>query len=192
MNRITFDIDIDFPDRDRALSYVGHIPASIVKDGVYTKHTTGVYPTDIPTDPITGLSSIDYVTAENMGYMKLDMLNVSVYEQVRDEDHLTTLMNTEPMWEMLSYREFVEQVIHINGQYDILRKLPEPVNSIPRMAMFISAIRPAKRHLLGKPWKEVAMEVWKKPTDGGYYYKRSHAISYSMLVAVHMNLLCGI
>jgi hypothetical protein len=69
-------------------------------------------------------------------------------------------------------------------------KMPEPVNSIPRMAMFLAVIRPAKRHLIGKTWKEVGETVWDKPADDEYYFKKSHAVAYAHLVAVHMNLIC--
>jgi hypothetical protein len=71
-------------------------------------------------------------------------------------------------------------------------KLPEHLDSIPRMAMFLSIMRPAKRHLIGKTWKEVGIDVWNKPTDNTYYFKKSHAVSYAHLVKVHMNLLCGL
>ena len=92
---------------------------------------------------------------------------------------------------MLAHREFVEQIIHINNHHDTLRKMPEPVDSITRMAMFLAIIRPAKRHLIGLPWKDVALDVWKKPQDGSYYFKKAHAVSYAHLVAIHMNLLTG-
>ena len=46
----------------------------------------------------------------------------------------------------------------------------------------------SSRTKIGLPWKEVAKTVWDKGTDG-YTFKKSHAISYSWLVAVHMNLL---
>ena len=51
-------------------------------------------------------------------------------------------------------------------------------------------IRPAKRHLVGKTWETVMKEVWEKPTNGDYYFKKAHAISYAMAVVVHMNLIC--
>ena len=66
--------------------------------------------------------------------------------------------------------------------------MPEPVDSIPRLAMFLAIIRPGKKHLIGLPWKEVAKTVWDKGTDG-YTFKRSHAVAYAHLVVVHMNLL---
>ena len=69
-----------------------------------------------------------------------------------------------------------------------MQKMPEPMNSIPRLAMFLSIIRPGKKHLIGLPWAEIAKTVWDK-NDDGYSFKKAHAVSYSMLVTVHMNLL---
>ena len=183
------DIDIDFPDRDRALSVLKTTPASILRDGKLIKHNTGVYPTSIPTDPFTGQASIEYEAAEERGYMKLDFLNVSLYTQIKSEEHLQELINQEPDWDRLYDPEFCGKLIHINNHYKTLIQMPEAVTSIPRMAMFLSVIRPAKRHLIGKPWQEVAKTVWEKPADDSYYFKRSHAISYAHLVVVNMNLL---
>jgi len=183
------DIDIDFANRDQILGLLKHTSASIIKDGKLSKHNTGVYFTDIPKDPYTGQSSLDYQTAEDRGYFKLDFLNVSLYQQVKNENHLEQLMAQEPSWAKLYDREFCGQLIHIGNHYDTLIKMPEAVNSIPRMAMFLSVIRPAKRHLIGLPWAEVAETVFEKPQDDGYYFKKAHAISYAHLVVVHMNLL---
>ena len=183
------DIDIDFADRDAAVDLLKLVPASINKDGRLVKHNTGVYVTDMPIDPFTGLASIDYETAESRGYVKLDLLNVHVYKQVRDESHLVELMR-EPDWSLLYDPEICGQLIHVNGHYDTLIKMPEAVNSIPRLAMFLAIIRPAKRHLIGCTWAEVAKTIWDKPDDNGYYFKKSHAVSYAHLVAVNLNLIC--
>jgi hypothetical protein len=184
------DIDIDFGDRTQALKLLDVTPASILRDGKLIQHNTGVYPTDIPQDPFTGMSSIEYESAEERGYAKLDFLNVSLYTQIKNEEHLQELINREPLWDLLLERSVCEQLIHINNHYDTLLKMPEPVNSIPRMAMFLSVIRPAKRHLIGKPWAEVAKTVWEKPADDSYYFKKSHAVAYAHLVAVNLNLFC--
>jgi hypothetical protein len=184
------DIDIDFGDRTRALKLLKVTPASILRDGKLVQHNTGVYPTAIPVDPFTGMSSIDYESAEERGYAKLDFLNVSLYTQIKNEEHLQELIDREPLWDLLLERSVCEQLIHINNHYDTLMKMPEPVNSIPRMAMFLSVIRPAKRHLIGKTWKEVGETVWDKPADDSYYFKKSHAIAYANLVAVNLNLFC--
>ena len=182
------DIDIDSANRDQILKLISNVSASIHRNGSVVKHNTGVYVTDIPSDPVTGLCTIDYNSAEDLGYIKLDLLNVSLYERVKNSQHLDRLMHTEPDWNMLNNPDFVERIIHINNHYSTLQKMPEPVNSIPRMAMFLSVMRPAKRHLIGLPWKEVAKTVWIKPSDGSYYFKHAHAISYAVLVAVNMNL----
>jgi hypothetical protein len=120
--------------------------------------------------------------------MKLDLLNVNLYKQVRDEQHLVELMR-EPDWARLRDRTVCEQLIHINNHYDTMLKMPEPVDSIPRLAMLLSVIRPAKKHLIGKTWKDVAKDVWVKPKDDSYYFKKAHAISYAQLVVVNLNLL---
>ena len=62
-------------------------------------------------------------------------------------------------------------------------------DSIPRMAAFISIIRPGKAHLQTRPWPEVFAEVWDGDESRGYTFKKSHAVSYAALVALHMNLL---
>lgn len=183
------DVDIDFGDRTQALKLLAHTPASILRDGKLTRHNTGIYVTQIPQDPFTGIASIDYKVAEDRGYMKLDLLNVSLYNQIKNEEHLIHLMSMDPDWSKLYDPEFCSQLIHIGNHYDTLIRMPEAVNSIPRMAMFLAIIRPAKRHLIGRSWAEVAETVWEKSTDDNYFFKRSHSVAYSHLVVVHMNLL---
>jgi len=181
------DIDIDFADRDQVLNLLDVTPASILRDGKLVRHNTGVYATDIPVDPFSGQASLDYEVAEDRGYMKLDLLNVHVYRQVKSEEHLIKLMQ-EPDWAKLYDPSICAQLIHINNHYDTLLKMPEPVDSIPRLAMFLAVIRPGKRHLIGKTWKEVAETVWDK-VEGEYSFKRSHSCAYAQLVVVNMNLL---
>lgn len=181
------DIDIDFGDREKILSLIDHIPAAMRKVNPMRKHATGVHVTEIPYDPVNDMASIDYAEAEKRGYLKLDLLNVHVYNQVRDEKHLIELMR-DPDWSRLKNRDFVEKLIHLGNQYSTLRSMPEPIDSIPRLAMFLAIIRPGKKHLIGKSWKDIAKTVWDKGSDG-YTFKKSHAIAYAHLVVVHMNLL---
>lgn len=181
------DIDIDFGNRDDILKHIKHIPAAMRNVKPIRKHATGIYVTDIPYDAITDMANIDYTEAEERGYVKLDLLNVHVYSNVRDELHLIELMR-EPSWKRLKERDFVEKLVHLSNHYNTMMKMPEPVDSIARLAMFLAVIRPAKKHLIGLPWKEVAKTVWDKDADG-YVFKKSHSVSYAWLVAVHMNLL---
>ena len=66
--------------------------------------------------------------------------------------------------------------------------MPEPINSIPRLAMFLALLRPGKKHLIGESWRDVANTVWDKGSDG-YSFKKAHGIAYAQLVVVHMNLI---
>ena len=185
--KFSSDVDIDFADREQVLTLLNVTPASIIRDGKLVKHNTGVYATDIPVDPFVGSASLDYQAAEARGYMKLDLLNVHVYKQVRDESHLIELMR-EPEWTKLYDPAICSQLIHINNHYDTLLKMPEKVDSIPRLAMFLAVIRPGKRHLIGRTWKDVGLTVWDK-VEGEYSFKKAHAIAYAQLVVVNLNLL---
>lgn len=182
------DVDLDFADRDAVINLLDVTPASILRDGKLVRHNTGVYATEIPVDPFTGQASLDYDVAEDRGYVKLDFLNVNLYKQVKSEQHLVELMR-EPDWARLYDPEVCAKLMHVNGHYDLLLQMPEPVDSIPRLAMFLAIIRPAKRHLAGRTWKEVADSVWERPTDDTYYFKKAHAIAYAQLVVVNLNLL---
>ena len=178
------DIDIDFADRDIVLSKIQHRVAVINNE---KKHNTGVYVTEIPHNPVDNHSTIDYKTAEDRGYFKLDFLNVSIYKDVKDDKHLTQLMEKEPLWELLQHEEFVDQLFHLNGHGTVVKKLCP--TSVEQLAAVLAMIRPAKRHLIEKTWTEIMKEVWTKPENDEYYFKKAHAVSYAMAVVVHMNLL---
>lgn len=179
------DVDIDFANRMDMLNLLKHRVA-ILENG--RPHNSGVYFTEIPHDPRNNRSTIDYKEAESRGYFKIDFLNVSIYQKVIDEDHLQKLVNTDPMWELLNYSEFVDKVFHISGHSDILSTMKP--RTLTELAAVLAMIRPAKRHLIGKDWQTVMKEIWIKPTTDDYYFKKSHAISYAMAVVVHMNLIC--
>jgi hypothetical protein len=94
----------------------------------------------------------------------------------------------EPPWEKLwTDPDWAKQLAHI-GNYTELLKTMKP-DSIPRMAAFISIIRPGKAHLQNLPWEQVFASVWDGDDSRGFVFKKSHAISYAALVALHMNLL---
>ena len=40
-----------------------------------------------------------------------------------------------------------------------------------------------------KDWKDILAEVWVRPTDGSYFFKKSHAVAYAQAIVVQMNLL---
>ena len=186
MVKFNTDVDIDFADRDDILKLIKHTSAMQNNDQGIRRHNSGVYVTDIPYNPLTDTASIDYQTAEERGYFKIDFLNVNVYKLIKDQAHYDELMARDVPWLRLKDKTFFEQVIHIGNHYDLVGELA--LDTIPRMAMFLALIRPAKRHLVGKTWADISKDIWTK-TDDQYFYKKSHAVSYALLVTLHMKLL---
>ena len=181
------DVDIDFFDRDNTLKLFKHTPATIIKDDKIEKHKTGVYFHAIPNHPVTGQATLDYKEAEDRGYFKIDCLNVNIYKNVKSEQELVELMIQEPDWDMLNNKAIVDQLFHLNGHYEIVSRLKP--KSIEQLAAVLAIIRPAKRYLLKQNWDEIKTNVWKKPADGSYFFKKSHAVAYAQAVVVQMNLM---
>jgi len=181
------DVDIDFYDRDGVLKLFRHTPASIIKEDKTEKHKTGVYFHAVPEHPVTGHSSLDYKQAEDRGYFKIDCLNVNIYKEVKSEQELVELMIQEPDWDMLKDQKTVDDLFHLNGHFNIVSKL-QP-KSIEQLAAVLAIIRPAKRYLVDKQWVDIMKDVWIKPSDGSYFFKKSHAVAYAQAIVVQMNLI---
>jgi hypothetical protein len=181
------DIDIDFVDREQAIKLFDCVTASRFENNKLVKHNTGVYLHEVPVDPITGLCTIPYDQADN-DFFKIDFLNVGIYKGVRDEAHLDQLMKTEPLWDLLQDNSFSDLLFHVNGHGSILKEMKP--GSIEQLAAVLAVIRPAKRHLVGKDWKTVMQEVWTRPNNEEYFFKKSHATAYAVAIVVQMNLIC--
>lgn len=184
---VNTDIDIDVADRNKLLRLIKNTPAMMNNKGRKQRHNTGVYFHEVPSDPFTGLATVDYTEAEQLGFFKIDILNVNIYESIKDPAELDELMSMEPMWELLEHREVVEQLFHIHGHYDIVRRMRP--RSIEQLAAVLAVIRPAKRYLLGKDWDTVFREVWVRPEGDEYFFKKAHAVSYAVAIVVQLNQL---
>jgi len=182
------DIDIDLGDRDQIIKLIQCVSARQEKDGKIKQHNSGVYVTDIPRDPMLDCAAIDYETAEQRGYFKIDFLNMSVYKLIQNPEHYQQMLDREPPWQRLwQDPAWASQLVHV-GNYTGLLAAMRP-DSIPRMAAFISIIRPGKAHLQNQPWDQVFASVWDGDDSRGYVFKKSHSVSYAALVALHMNLI---
>jgi len=184
------DIDIDFADRQKVLDIITAIPARLVSQDQepIRRHNSGVYVVDIPRDPVHDCAALDYVEAENRGYIKLDLLNVGVYQLIRDQTHYDQMLAQEPPWQRLWQEPtWAQGIVHIGNHADLLTRMRP--DSTVRMAAFISIIRPGKAHLQDQSWNRVFESVWDGDDSRGFVFKKSHALSYAMLVALHMNLL---
>jgi hypothetical protein len=182
------DIDIDLADRTQLLKLIRHIPATQLHQGSIRKHNSGIYPTEIPYDPIHQCAAIDYEAADKRGYFKIDLLNMSVYQLVKSPEHYEEMLSKEPSWSRLwTDPTWAQQIVHIGNYVGLLDSMKP--DSVVRMAAFISLIRPGKAHLQNRPWPDVFAEVWNGDDSRGYTFKKSHSLGYAMLVALHMNLL---
>ncbi len=183
------DVDIDVKNRKELLDLIPHIPATErIVDGEFVPHKSGVFFDDIPFDPETGLASIEYKKAEELGYQKVDFLNVHVYDKVRDRAHLQQLLRTPVRWELFQVPEIVGELFQLGNQISVVLTWP-PTNAM-QLAMLIAMIRPAKFHLVqADSWDEIASKIWTKPTNGKAYFKKAHAVAYSYAIMVQLNAL---
>lgn len=182
------DIDIDLADRDQILKLIQYTPARQDVNGVVRRHNSGIYVTEIPYDPVHQCAAIEHTQAEQLGYYKIDLLNMTVYNLIRDSNHYKQMLERTPPWSRLwQDPDWAGKLVHV-GNYTSLLASMKP-DSIQRMAAFISVIRPGKSHLQNRSWPEVFATVWDGDQSRGYTFKKSHAISYAMLVALHMNLI---
>jgi len=189
--KIQCDIDIDFADRESILSKIPHVVAGRKDRGEYKRHNTGVYLQKIPVNPLTGLATIDYETAEQRGYFKIDFLNVNAYQGVKNEAHIKQLLEIEPLWDLMYEKDVCDQLFHVNGYHNLLAQLKP--TSILELATVLALIRPGKKHLVPicveKGFQAIQDEVWIK-TEEGYSFKKSHAVGYAHVIVMQLNLIC--
>jgi hypothetical protein len=182
------DIDLDFGDRDKVLKLINAIPARQLVQNQVRRHASGIYVTEIPYDPINQCSAIDYKEAVKRGYFKIDLLNMSVYQLIKSQQHYDAMLSKEPNWQRLWIdANWTKNIVHIGNYSDLIVKMKP--DSITRMAAFIAIIRPGKAHLQNLSWQEIFKSVWDGDDSKGFVFKKSHSISYAMLVILHMNLL---
>ena len=182
------DIDLDFAYRETVLQLIQATPARQLHQGQVRRHNSGVYVTDIPYDPVNRCAAIDYATAESRGYFKIDLLNMSVYQLVKNPEHYQDMLNQPPDWSRLwTDTTWAQQLVHVGNYTELLASMRP--DSIPRMAAFISIIRPGKAHLQNRSWAEVFETVWDGDDSNGFVFKKSHSLGYATLVTLHMNLL---
>lgn len=179
------DVDIDFFDRDLALSKLPHVRASLYKNEELLPHPSGVYFQDIPVDPITGLATFDSDEACQNNLFKIDFLNASMYEGIANEEHLDLLLSIEPNWSLLGDRAMVEKMPHIADYYDLISKYP--IQSIEDLATFLALIRRKQKWYKEKTWTQIKQTIWDKISDDeGYYFKRAHSLAYAVAIGALM------
>lgn len=185
------DIDIDLrSDFKLERVFKTAIPASTFEKekGELKRHIVGAYFQNIPKDQLTGLAAIPYEEAEDLGYLKIDFLNLALLSNFESKDEVLYFARKEPNWDKLMDREFTEKLFHISKHFDIVYQIKP--KSILELADILALIRPGKMILLDKYLKN------KKLTRKELYTKRqvsdlrkSHAIAYAVNIVINMNLL---
>ena len=187
------DIDIDLQTNFDPLDiFTEATRASMVKNNDLIKHNVGVYFQSIPIDSMTGLAAIPYQQAEEVGYFKVDFLHLSLLDVFETKEEIRELLKLEPDWSLLLKEDVVEKLFQIHRQYNLVSKLAP--KSVEELADLIALMRPGKRHLVDAYIKDKALvreELYRKPDDGKYYFKKAHAISYALNIVLQLHLIKG-
>ncbi len=192
------DVDLDVSDRDKALTSLRrYIQASqINNDDVLVPHNTGIYFQNVPIDPVTNLSAFPYKEAEFIGYFKVDLIPNHVYDLVESNEELDELLEAEVNWDWFQDKQFFEaddrryQLTHLANYHHLCETYPP--QSVEDVACLIALIRPRKRYLVGEPWEVIKDKIWKKldtEDDSDYFFKKSHAVAFGILVVLHAQLI---
>jgi len=186
------DIDLDFKTTFDPLELFDAVRASRVQDGRLVKHNVGIYFQHIPKDHQTGLSAIPYKEAEQIGYFKIDFLHLNVLDYFESKDEIKQLLEIDPDWSLLADENVVKKLFQIHNYHNIVSRIMP--KSVSELAECIALIRPAKKHLIDAYMKDpnaVRQELWKKPDDGKYYFKKPHAVAYAMTIVLQLHLIKG-
>ena len=91
--------------------------------GKQQKHNTGVYQGSLN---LTDTCTVDFKKAEDIGYFKLDISNVNVYDSIQSIEELDELPSMEPMWELLEHEDVVKKCF-------LIHNLPSKENETPKV-----------------------------------------------------------
>lgn len=186
-----FDIDIDVQPNTKKEDYGVR---AIIYDGdnhVIKPHPSGFYcSTNMPIDNETGMAAIDYKEAEDIGFIKIDLLTNTSYAGFNSKQEVLDSISREPNWNLLNDEEFVKKLPHISTHFEIVDKISP--SSVIELSDTLALIRPAKIHMVDNYLNNrelVRDNLYRKPANGKYYFKKSHSISYAMMIISVMNLL---
>lgn len=183
------DIDIDVPPSFQPEALFPWTRAAVVRDGRYTSHPCGVYPQSIAIDPITGLAALPYDAAEEMGYFKIDFLHLNVYSHFKTRSEIDELLTKEPDWTLLQLPSNHPKLFQLANHGELL--LDVKPQTIEELADVMALIRPGKRQLLGlyKKARDMGRRALWARDEGGYSFKKSHALSYAYVLVLQLHLI---
>lgn len=184
------DVDIDTPTSFRPASiFPSWVRASMVKDGNLMPHPCGVYPQRAPIDPITKLCAIPYEPAEELGFLKLDFLHLSVYDHFQSREEIEQLLEVEPDWGLLLIPSEQVKLFQLSKHGELLSTVKP--KSIEELADCLALIRPGKKQLLKLylAQRESTRRILYARDENGYSFKKSHAIAYALVIVLQLHLI---
>lgn len=190
--KTNFDVDIDFrTDFNPLTVFTQAVPASRVDKDILVKHQVGIYLQGMPVDPISKLSAIPFEEAEEIGFIKIDMLHLNILNYFENKHEIRSLLKREPDWNLLKDPDVVVQLFQIKKHFELVTKIRP--KSVQELADTIALIRPGKRNLLDMYLKdrEVVRNkiLYIKPINDANYFKKSHAISYAFVIILQLHLI---
>lgn len=184
------DIDIDFPtDFDPSTLFKQAVPAMIVKNDQPSKHPCGYYFQNIAVDQYSNLAAIPHREAEQLGYFKIDFLHLSILDSFQSKQQIRQLLSKPPKWSLLLQPIHVVKLFQIHKHYELIAQVKP--TSVQQLADCIALIRPGKRELLQQYLisPENTRSLLYSKSANGYYFKRSHAISYALTIVLQLHLI---
>jgi len=164
----------------------------MLKDKKLTPHPCGVYFQNVPTDPLTGLSAVPYEEAEDLGCFKVDFLHLHVYDHFSSREEIKEFLKLDPDWDLLKIPSVVEQLFQVSKHYDLIQQIKP--RSILEMGDCLALIRPQKRFILQYYLRDpirYRAELYKQESEGGYGFKKAHAIAYALVIVLQLHLIKG-
>jgi len=186
---MTPDVDIDFPTSFKPTSIFDWTRASIVKNGYLSPHPCGVYPQRISVDPVSKLSAIPYEQAEKLGYFKVDMLHLGVYDHFSSREEIEELLKIEPDWGLLLVPTEQKKLFQLSNHGEVLNVVKP--RSVEELADVLALIRPGKKQFLKlyQAQREVCRRTLYAKDESGYAFKKSHSVAYALVIVLQLHLI---
>jgi len=86
--------------------------------------------------------------------------------------------------------DVVPKLFQISKQYELVSKLAP--KSVQELADVIALMRPGKRYLVNAYLKDKTLireELYRKPDDEKYYFKKSHSVAYAFNIVLQLHLI---
>ena len=181
------DIDIDVQGSLDRTKYGTRAIQYIDEKQLIKPHASGYYLDDVPVDPETEMSTLNYKEMEALGFIKVDLITNTVYDKFKTKEDVLENLNKEPEWDKLLDEDFVAKLPHLKDHVELLQEL-QP-QSIEDLADVLALIRPGKLHLVDayiENKERTRKKLYARPKKG-YYIKKSHAVAYAHMIVCVMN-----